>query len=170
MWLDWLVFCDYGFIVSALWCPLATPTALLGFLLPWTWGISSWQLQQSRATAPYLGYGHPSWPWMWISSSQPSCTRAATAPWRWCCSCRPSRLTNVYYSAIKKDEILPFAATWTSCLAKISNPSMSLVLYKSDIAQEIGIKTIPMEKKYKKSKMADWGGLTNSCEKKRCKK
>ena len=24
MWLDWLVFCDYGFNVSALWCPLAT--------------------------------------------------------------------------------------------------------------------------------------------------
>ena len=27
--------------------PLATPTVLLGFLLPWTWGISSWLLQQS---------------------------------------------------------------------------------------------------------------------------
>ena len=35
-----------------------------------------------------------------------------------------------------------------------------------DIAQETGIKTIPMEKKCKKSKMAFWGGLTNSCEKK----
>ena len=31
---DWLVFCDYGFSVSVLWCPLATPTVLLGFLLP----------------------------------------------------------------------------------------------------------------------------------------
>ena len=30
VWLDWLVFCDYGFSVSALWCPLATPTILLG--------------------------------------------------------------------------------------------------------------------------------------------
>ena len=30
-WLDWLVFCEYGFSVSALWCPLATPTVLLGF-------------------------------------------------------------------------------------------------------------------------------------------
>ena len=38
VWLDWLVFCEYGFSVSALWCPLATPTILLGFLLPWTWG------------------------------------------------------------------------------------------------------------------------------------
>ena len=39
-----------------------------------------------------------------------------------------------------------------------------------DIVQETGIKTIPMEKKCKKSKMAFWGGLTNSCEKKRGKK
>ena len=31
-------------------------------------------------------------------------------------------------------------------------------------------KTIPIEKKCKKSKMAVWGGLTNSCEKKRTKK
>ena len=26
LWSDWLVFCDYGFSVSALWCPLITPT------------------------------------------------------------------------------------------------------------------------------------------------
>ena len=32
-------------------------TVLLGFLLPWTWGISSWLLQQSAAAAPYLGRG-----------------------------------------------------------------------------------------------------------------
>ena len=35
-----------------------------------------------------------------------------------------------------------------------------------DIVQETGIKTIPMEKKCKKAKMAVWGGLTNSYEKK----
>ena len=35
-----------------------------------------------------------------------------------------------------------------------------------DIVQEIRIKTIPMEKKCKKSKMTVWGSLTNSCEKK----
>ena len=35
-----------------------------------------------------------------------------------------------------------------------------------DIVQEAGIKTIPKEKKMQKSKMAVWGGLTNSCEKK----
>ena len=34
-------FSDYGFSVSALWCPLATPTVLLRCLLPWTWSISS---------------------------------------------------------------------------------------------------------------------------------
>ena len=39
-----------------------------------------------------------------------------------------------------------------------------------DIVQEIGIKTIPMEKEMQKSKMAVWGGLTNSCEKKRSEK
>ena len=38
---DWLVSCDCGFSLSALWCPLATPTVLLRFLLPWTWAISS---------------------------------------------------------------------------------------------------------------------------------
>ena len=39
-----------------------------------------------------------------------------------------------------------------------------------DIVQETGIKTIPMEKKCKKSKLAVWGGLINSCEKKRGEK
>ena len=75
VWLDWLVFCEYGFSVSALWCPLATPTILLGFLLPWAWGISSRLLQQSAASAPYLGrrvppHRHPSWPSKWDSSSR----------------------------------------------------------------------------------------------------
>ena len=36
-----------------------------------------------------------------------------------------------------------------------------------DTVEETGIKTIPMGKKMQKSKMAVWGGLTNSCEKKR---
>ena len=86
--------------VSALWCPLTTPTVLLGFLSPWTWGISSQLLQQSAATAPYLGWGvsshgRPSWPWTWSSSSWPavpdlgrgedplhrSCTVAAWRSW-----------------------------------------------------------------------------------------
>ena len=86
MWSDWLVFYGYVFSVSALWSPLAKPTVLLGFLLLWMWGISSWLLQQSAAIAPYLGqgvspHGLPSWPWTWCSSSRPSCTCPATAPW-----------------------------------------------------------------------------------------
>ena len=99
VWLDWLVFCDYGFSVSALWCPLATPTILLGFLLPWTWGISSWLLHQSAAAAPYLEQGvsphhHPSWPWTWNSSSRPSWTGTAIAPWTWGCSSWPLTLAS----------------------------------------------------------------------------
>ena len=36
--------------------------------------------------------------------------------------------------------------------------------------EQTGIKTIPTGKKMQKIKMAVWGGLTNSCEKKRSKK
>ena len=87
MWSDWLVFCGYGFSVSALWCPFTTPTILFGFLLPWRWGISSRLLQQSTAAVPYLGRGVspdglPSWPVTWRSYS---CT--AATPWTWGCSC-----------------------------------------------------------------------------------
>ena len=57
MWLDWLVFCDCGFSLSALWCPLSAPTILLRFLLLWMWAIPSQLLQQSRAAALYLGRG-----------------------------------------------------------------------------------------------------------------
>ena len=39
-----------------------------------------------------------------------------------------------------------------------------------DIVQETGMKTIPKKKKCKKSTMAVWGGLTNSCEKERGEK
>ena len=38
-----------------------------------------------------------------------------------------------------------------------------------DIVQRTGIKTIP-KTQIRKSKMAVWGGLTNSCEKKRSEK
>ena len=88
----WLWFC-----VSAFWCPLATPTVLLGFLLPWTWGVSSWLLLQSAAAAPYLEQGlsphhHPSRPRTCNSSSRSSSTHAATTPWMWGCSSRPPPL------------------------------------------------------------------------------
>ena len=52
MWSDWLDVCDCGLSLSALWCPLSVPTVLLGFLLPWEWGIFSRLLWQSTATAP----------------------------------------------------------------------------------------------------------------------
>ena len=39
-----------------------------------------------------------------------------------------------------------------------------------DTVQETGIKTIPMEKKCKKAKMAVWGRLANSYEKKKSEK
>ena len=39
-----------------------------------------------------------------------------------------------------------------------------------DIVQEAVIKIISRKKKYKKDKMVVWGGLTNSCEKKRSEK
>ena len=42
MWSDWLVVCDCGFRLSALWCPLSAPIVLLGFCWPWMWGIPSW--------------------------------------------------------------------------------------------------------------------------------
>ena len=84
LWSDWLVFCDRGFSVSALWCPLATPAVFLGFLLPWTWAISSRLLQHIAAAAPDLGrgastHGSPSWPWTWSSSSRPSCARGSSS-------------------------------------------------------------------------------------------
>ena len=36
---------------SALWCPLATPTILFGFLLPWTW-VVMWKLDCEESWAP----------------------------------------------------------------------------------------------------------------------
>ena len=56
VWVDWLVFCEYDFSVSALWCPLATPANLLGFLLPWVWGISSRLLQEEKLWPTWIAY------------------------------------------------------------------------------------------------------------------
>ena len=55
-------------------------------------------------------------------------------------------------------------------LALIDRVPEELWMEDCDIVQETGIKTIPTEKKCKKSKMAVWGGLTNSCKKKRSEK
>ena len=71
---DLLVVCDCSFSLSSRWCPLLMPTILLGFLLPWTWGLSSWLLQESAAAAAYLRSRvaplscHP-WSWTWGSCS-----------------------------------------------------------------------------------------------------
>ena len=132
VWLDWLVFCDYGFNVSALWCPLATPTILLGFLLPWTWGISSLLLQQSTATAPYLGrgissHGHPSWPWTWSSSSRPSCVHLNQIPYDYTVEMR-NRFKG---------------------LDLIDGVPNELWMEVHDIVQETGIKTIPWKRNAK---------------------
>ena len=85
---DWLISYDCGFSVPALWCPLTTPTVLLEFLLPWTWGISSRLLQQSTAAAPYLGpgvssHGRPSWTWMWSRTHFTCTNKALTSHQAW---------------------------------------------------------------------------------------
>ena len=54
MWLDWLVVCDCGFSLSVLWCPLSAPTILMGFLWPWTWGISSQSLALGSTKPQFL--------------------------------------------------------------------------------------------------------------------
>ena len=74
LWADWLVFCDCGFSASALWCPLTTPTVLIGFSY------------LGRGVSPQ---GRPSWPWTRSISSRPSHARAGAAPWMWGCSSRP---------------------------------------------------------------------------------
>ena len=114
MWSDWRVFCDYGFSVSALWCPLTTPTILLGFLLPRTLGISSWLLQQSIATAPYLGRGvspHdcPSWPWTWSSSFWPPPSR----PFKYDLNQIPYDYTVEVWNGFKGLDLIDKSAWWT---------------------------------------------------------
>ena len=49
VWLDWLVFCEYGFRVSALWCPLASDR-----LIWWAFSRceSSWGLAWGKGKFP----------------------------------------------------------------------------------------------------------------------
>ena len=95
LWSDWLVFCDYGFSLSALWCHLSGPTVLFVFPLPWTWGISSRHSSKAQlllltldvgyllmTTAPDLGHGISplgchSCPWMCDISTPPLLCHAA---------------------------------------------------------------------------------------------
>jgi len=50
VWLDWLVFCDYGFSVSALWCPLATKVCLVkAMVFPAVmYGCESWTVKKAE--------------------------------------------------------------------------------------------------------------------------
>ena len=152
VWLDWLVFCEYAFSVFALWCPLATPTILLGFLLPWTWGISSRLLQQSTTIAPYLGWGvsphrRPSGPSTWDSSSRPSCARTAgvglvllaTAPddhYIYYCGQESLRRNGVAIIVKKESKMQYFDAVsimteWPLFISSFLPPLLSLSLYWS---------------------------------------
>ena len=126
MWSDWLVFCDCGFSVSALWCPVVTPTILLGFLLPWTGDISSWLLQQSAATATHLGRGvsphhHPSWPCTWSSSSRPSCIVCGKTSDQ-CYLFQPEERS-------VSPRISPIAVHFSSVVLTTSMPGVNWILY-----------------------------------------
>ena len=55
--------------------------------------------------------------------------------------------------------------TWVQSLGWEDPLEEGMATHSSILARRI-----PMEKKCKKSKMAVWGGLTNSCEKKRGEK
>ena len=73
MWSDWLVFCDCGSSLSALWCPLLVPTLVS---LPLDVGYHFTEAPWGAVQGSYLGLGvspHSccSWPWMWGISSQP---------------------------------------------------------------------------------------------------
>ena len=96
VWLDWLVFCEYGFIVSALWCSLATPTILLGFLLPWH-GVSLHSCSsKAQPLLLTLDKGYlltTSLHDLQHERARPFCTRTATAPWTWGGSSWPPPLT-----------------------------------------------------------------------------
>ena len=98
------------------------PTILLGFLLPWAWGIFSRLLQQSSAAAPYLGWGisphHcPSWPSTWNSSSRPSCARTATTPWT------PRSVYHV------PDSVLTTSSSWSHLNLLIPSPGICTSLF-----------------------------------------
>ena len=62
MWSDWLVFCDCGFSLSALWCPLLAPTIL-------TWVSLTLDVEYLFTSAPAKHSCH-SWPWTWCIPSQ----------------------------------------------------------------------------------------------------
>ena len=98
LWLDWLVFFDYGFSGSALWFPLVTPTILLGFLVPGR-GVSlhgcSSKAQPLLLTLDkgYLLMAAPPDLECGVVLLSPLHPAAAT-PWKWGSSSRPPPLTS----------------------------------------------------------------------------
>ena len=91
MWSGWLIFCDCGFSLSALWCPLSASTVLLGFSYLER-GVSLHGCSSNAqlllltldlgylltAATPDLGrgvspHGRCSWPWTWGISSRRYC-------------------------------------------------------------------------------------------------
>ena len=126
VWLDWLVFCDYGFSVSALWCPLATPTIWLGFLLSWTWGISSWLLQQSAATAPDLGGSSTYLAAPYLGGSATKNIRNSKHL-KIICWCGFTRLITTSWVSFAISDILPCRVNMT--LSMVSIQSLSLVQF-----------------------------------------
>ena len=53
MWLDWLVSYDYGFSVSALWCPLATPPSWVSLTLDMGYLFTAAPAKCSRCSLPW---------------------------------------------------------------------------------------------------------------------
>ena len=62
MWSDWLVFCDCGFSLSALWCSLLAPTIL-------TWVSLTLDVGYLFTAAP-AKHSCRSWPWTWCIPSK----------------------------------------------------------------------------------------------------
>ena len=79
----WLVFCDYDFSVSALWCPLATPTVLLvhkhiNFL-------KLCSAQNLWEATSMLRAGASAGPLAWVCSSVATAPRSPGGPADLCC-------------------------------------------------------------------------------------
>ena len=86
MWSDWLVVCDTGFSLSALWCPLSVPTVLLGSLptrqektlhmdiTRWPTTKSDWLYSlQTKMEKLYTVSKNKTGSWLWLRSWTPYC-------------------------------------------------------------------------------------------------
>ena len=96
-----------------LWCPLTTPTILLGFLLPWVyregddWGRDGWMASRTR------------WTWVWVNSG------------RWWWTGRPDVLQFMGSQRVGHDWVteLNLSERWT--------PQVSILLdYSGEITPE----------------------------------